>query len=173
MLVLNPPYNFLVKRLGGVAMKPQAKILALLIGLMLPYMGFVLYRAFTYPEHILPNWFLYVGPCYFFGSIALAVVLRKKTAGATAPQDSESQRHSAADLEVDRRRLKSLWIGVGLYSLIFLNGLRFGFANAGELPMVIVILGEVLNVAILTTIVLSLRKVYKRVQEADRLASDR
>jgi hypothetical protein len=157
----------------GVAMKPGAKILVLMLGLMLPYIGFVLYRAFTYPQHPFPSWFLYVAPCYFFGSIALAVVLRKKIVGDTAPQDLEKQRHSAADIEVDRRRLKLLWIGAGLYSLIFLNGLRLGLANAGELPLAGIVFAELLNGAILTTFILTLRKVYKRVQQADRSVSDR
>jgi hypothetical protein len=55
-------------------MKSRAKILLLLFGLMVPYMGFVLYRAFAYPQHPFPDWFLYVGPCYFFGSILLATL---------------------------------------------------------------------------------------------------
>jgi hypothetical protein len=38
-----------------VPMKPKAKMLVLILGLMLPYMGFVLYRAFTHPQHPFPN----------------------------------------------------------------------------------------------------------------------
>jgi hypothetical protein len=151
----------------GVAMNPKSKVLVLMLGLMLPYMGFALYRVFTYPQHPFPSWFLYVAPCYFFGSITLLVVLRKKIVGDAPQQDS------TASTEVDRRRLKLLWIGVALYSLIFLNGLRLGLANAGELPLIGIILGEALNGAILTTFILTLRKVYKRVQQAGRLATDR
>jgi len=140
---------------------------------MLPYMSFVLYRAFSYPDHPFPSWFLYVGPFYFFGSIALLVVLRKRIVGDARPTDFEEQRRSAPDIEVDRRRLKLLWIGAGIYSLIFLNGIRLGFVNAGELPPVVVVLAEVVNAAILATVILTLRKVYKRVQDADRMVSDR
>ena len=154
-------------------MNPKAKMLFLVLGLMLPYMGFVLYRTFLYPQHPFPGWFLYAAPGYFFGSIALLLILRKRIVGDTLPQGLEKPRRSAADIEVDRRRLKSLWIGVALYSLIFLNGLRLGFANVGQLPLVGIILAEVLNGAILTTFILTLRKVYKRVQQADRLVSDR
>ena len=154
-------------------MKPGTKIIVVMLGLMLPYMGFVLYRAFTYPQHPFPSWFLYVGPCYFFGSIALLVVQRKRIVGDAPPHDFDKQRRSAAGIEGDRRRLKLLWIGAGLYSLIFLNGLRLGLENAGELPLVSIILGEVLNGTILATIIFTLRKVYKRVQQADRLASYR
>ncbi len=154
-------------------MKPGTKILVLMLGLMLPYMGFVLYRAFTYPQHPFPSWFLYFGPCYFFGSIALLVVLRKKIVGDAPPQEFEKQRRSAASIDDDRRRLKLLWIGTGLYSLIFLNGLRLGLENAGELPLAAIIFAELLNGAILATFILTLRKVYKRIQQTDRLASDR
>ena len=154
-------------------MKPGTKLLVVMLGLMLPYMGFVLYRVFTYPQHPFPSWFLYVGPCYFFGSIALLVVLRKRIVGDAPPQDFDKQRRSAADIESDRRRLKLLWIGAGLYSLIFLNGLRLGLEKAGELPLVGIILAETLNGAILATFIFTLRKVYKRVQQADRMASDR
>lgn len=154
-------------------MKPGTKIIVVMLGLMLPYLGFVLYRAFTYPQHPFPSWFLYVGPCYFFGSIALLVVLRKKIAGDAPPHDFDKQGRSAADIEGDRRRLKLLWIGAGLYFLIFLNGLRLGLANVGELPLVAIIFGEALNGAILTTFILTLRKVYKRIQHADRLESNR
>jgi hypothetical protein len=152
-------------------MKPRAKILVLMLGLMLPYMGFVLYRVFEFPEHPLPGWFLYVGPCYFFGSIALFVVLRKRIAGDTPTQDFARSRHSAADIEVDRRRIKGLWIGAGLYSLIFLNGLRLGLASVGKLPLEAIVLAEVLNGAILTTFILALRNVYRRIRQAARVAS--
>jgi hypothetical protein len=155
-------------------MRPKAKMVALMLSLMLPYMGFALYRVFAYPQHPFPSWFLYVAPCYFFGSIALSVVVfRKNLPGDTPLQDFEKQRRSAADIEDDRRSLKWLWIGVGLYFLIFLNGLRLGLANAGELPLAVVIGGEVLNGAILAAFILTLRKVYKRIQQADRLASER
>jgi len=140
-------------------MKPKAKTLVLMLGLMLPYMGFSLYRVLTYPQHPFPTWFLYVAPCYFFGSIALLVVIRRKIAGDSPVQDS------------DRRNLKWLWTGVGLSSLIFLNGLRLGLENARELPLVSIIGGEVLNGAILTAFILTLQRVYKRVQQAERIES--
>ena len=153
-------------------MNPRFKILLLALGLMLPYTSFVLYRAFSYPDHPFPSWFLYVGPFYFFGSIALLVVLGKKIVGAARPTNFEKQRPSAADIEVDRRRLRLLLMGAGIYSLIFLNGIRLGFVNAAELPLVAVIVGEVINGVILATVIFTLRKVYKRVQHAGRVVSD-
>jgi len=142
-------------------MKPTSKILVLMLGLMLPYMGFALYRAFAYPQHPFPNWFLYVAPCYFFGSITLLVVLRKKIVGGAPQQDS------AAGTEVDRRRLKLLWIGVGTYSLIFLNGLRLGFTYANSMPLPVLVFGELLNGAILATFIFELRKVQKSIRQRE------
>jgi hypothetical protein len=153
-------------------MNPKFKILLLALCLMLPYVSFVLYRAFSYPDHPFPGWFLYVGPFYFFGSIALLVVLGKRIVGDARPTDFGKQRPSASDIEVDRRRLKLLWMGAGIYSLIFINGIRLGFVNTAELPLVAIICGELINGAILATFILSLRKVYKRVQDAGRAISD-
>ena len=142
-------------------MKPKAKMLLMTWGLLLPYMVFILYHALSDRRRPFqfPSWFLYVGPLYFFGSIALLVVLRKKIERDTRETNSST------------RNLKWLWLGVGLYTLIFLNGLRLGFANAGELPLVGIIVGEVVNGAILTTLILALRRAYKRVQQTGQLES--
>jgi hypothetical protein len=64
-------------------------------------------------------------------------------------------------------------MGVGVYSFIFLNGLRLGIVNAGELPLAAIIFAELLNGTILSTLIVTLRRVYKRVQQADGLASGR
>jgi hypothetical protein len=52
-----------------------------------------------------------------------------------------------------------LWVGAGLYFLIFVNGLRY-FA---QLPYQIVILGTAINAMILTALIVTIRKVYKRI----------
>jgi len=121
-------------------------------------MAFVLYYVLADRQRPIkfPSWFLYVGPLYFFGSIALLVVLRKKFQGETPSIDS------------DRRNLKRLWFGVGLYTLIFLNGLRIGLENAGEGPFISIFVGEVVNGAILAALVLALRRTYMRVQRTSR-----
>src|SRR5207253_9533886 len=54
---------------------------------------------------------------------------------------------------LDRRRLKWLWIGAGLFSLTFLHGLRLGFGYAGNGLLLIVILSEVFNGLILAAVV--------------------
>jgi hypothetical protein len=97
-------------------MKPKNKMLVLIFSLMAPYMGFVIYRVFTHPQHPLPGWFLYVGPCYFIGSIILATVLRKRIIGRPVPlpaQEQKAQRISAAHAA---RRMGYVWlIGPVLY----------------------------------------------------------
>lgn len=67
------------------AMKPKTKILLLAMGLILPYMAFVLYSVLTHPEHPFPGWFFYAGPCYFFGSILVFVLARNKLVAMPPP----------------------------------------------------------------------------------------
>src|SRR5262245_53576609 len=66
------------------------------------------------------------------------------------------------------RNVKWLWLGVGLYTLIFLNGLRLGFANAGEVPLAGMIAGDE---AILITFIRALRRAYKRIEQTGQLES--
>jgi len=104
---------------------------------------------------------------------AIRLVYIRMQGKASAEQIQVSETQSQQSIDSDRRRLKGLWIGVGLYSLIFLNGIRLGFAYAGKLPLVTIILGEALNGAILATFIVTLRKVQKRIHQAEQLASDR
>ncbi len=69
--------------------------------------------------------------------------------------------------DFDRRRLKLLWMGAGLYSLIFLNGLRLGFAYVGRLPLLVIVFAEALNGSILTVFVFEIRKVYHRLESSE------
>lgn len=68
-------------------------------------------------------------------------------------QNSDSQ--SAA-----RRRIRLGWMGLGGYLLIFANAIRF----AGGLPYQVLLLGQILNLAIITFIVLEIRKAYKKLR---------
>jgi hypothetical protein len=65
--------------------------------------------------------------------------------------------------DADRRRLRLLWIGAATYFLILVNGLRF-FA---EVPYQFVLLGMIVNAIMLTALVVTIRKVYKRIQSGD------
>jgi hypothetical protein len=69
--------------------------------------------------------------------------------------------------DADRRRIRILSAGGGLYFLILLNGLRY----FGHLPYQIVILGTALNGMILTVFVVTIRKVYKRMRTEDKSAT--
>jgi|SRR5450432_3965446 hypothetical protein len=60
----------------------------------------------------------------------------------------------------DRRQIRILWVGAGLYFLILLNGLRY----FGQLPYQVVILGAALNAMIFTMFIVTIRKVRKRIR---------
>ena len=62
--------------------------------------------------------------------------------------------------DADRRQIRILWAGAGLYFLILLNGLRY----FGQLPYQAVILGAVLNAMIFTVFIMTIRKVRKRIR---------
>lgn len=88
------------------------------------------------------------------------VYLRMK--GLTLPEaDNVDEITAKRRRGFDRRRLKWLWMGAGLYSLIFLNAVRFGFAYADRLPLLVIIFAEVLNGTILATFLLSIREIHR------------
>lgn len=96
-------------------MKPAMKIFLLLLALMVPYMGLVMYFAFRLPQQPFPTWFRYVAPIYFFGSILLAVVLRKRMPDDATPEELQKRKRSAARAA---RRMGYIWlIGPVLYIL--------------------------------------------------------
>jgi hypothetical protein len=66
-------------------MKPKTKLLCVALGLLLPYMAFVQYSAFTHPNHPFPQWFIYAAPCYLFGSLLVFLLARKKILAAPPP----------------------------------------------------------------------------------------
>ena len=61
--------------------------------------------------------------------------------------------------QTDRRKLWGLWIGLGVYFVIMLNAFRY----AHRIPYQAFILGALLNVAVITSFILALRRVYKRI----------
>ena len=88
-------------------MKPAVKISLLLLALMVPYIGLVMYFAFRLPQQPFPTWFLYVAPIYFFGSILLAVVLRKRMPDDATPEELQKRKRSAVRAA---RLLGYLWL---------------------------------------------------------------
>lgn len=99
-------------------MKPKAKMLFLMLSLMLPYLGFVMYRALTHPQHPFRSWFLYVGPCYFIGSIVLVAVLRKRMIAGAQPLRAGEQKGQTVSAARAARRLGYIWpVGPVFYLL--------------------------------------------------------
>jgi RsiW-degrading membrane proteinase PrsW (M82 family) len=86
-------------------MKPKTRILLLLIGLILPYMVFVLYFASRSPLEPLPKWFPYVAACYFLGSIFLFPFLRKRVLAGSAPQSAEERKVQSISAARAARRM--------------------------------------------------------------------
>jgi hypothetical protein len=62
--------------------------------------------------------------------------------------------------DIERRRVRWYWIGLVTYSLILLNVVRI----ADMLPYQIFVLGALFNVAIITGVVVLLRRAYKKLQ---------
>ncbi len=60
-------------------MKPKTKLLFVALGLLLPYMAFMQYNAFTHPESSVSAMAtIYAAPCYLFGSMLVFLLARKK-----------------------------------------------------------------------------------------------
>lgn len=73
-------------------------------------------------------------------------------------QKQSSEVSSSTSRASDRRRIRVLWIGLVLYFLIMLNALRYAY----RVPYQILILGSLVNVAIILAIIVSIRRVYRR-----------
>ncbi|MGB8323244.1 MAG: hypothetical protein WCE52_09815 [Candidatus Acidiferrum sp.] len=58
------------------------------------------------------------------------------------------------------RRIRMLWAGLIVYFLIMLNAVRY----AREVPYQILILGGVINLAIIMTMVIAISRAYKRLR---------
>jgi hypothetical protein len=74
--------------------------------------------------------------------------------------DGANQTSSAGRRQADVRRLRTLWIGLALYFLISLNGLRY----VSRVPYPAAIAGELVNAAIIVTIFVAIRRVTKRLR---------
>jgi hypothetical protein len=130
-------------------------------------MVYALPRASVLPYQV----FALCGLLNFAIILAFVLGIRKvylRMKGLTVPEGVEVDAQTAKRrMGFDQRRLKLAWIGAGTYFLIFLNGLRLGFTYAGEVPVLVIILGELLNGAILTVIVLEIRKIYRKRSSQD------
>lgn len=73
-------------------------------------------------------------------------------------QKQSSEDSSSASRASDRRKIRVLWIGLVLYFLIMLNAFRFAY----RVPFQILIIASLVNVAIILAIIVSMRRVYRR-----------
>ena len=95
--------------------KPAAKLVLLLLALIVPYMWLAMYFALRLPQRPFPTWFLCVAPIYFFGSILLAVALRKRMRDDGTPDELQRRKSSTVRAA---RRMGYIWlIGPAIYIL--------------------------------------------------------
>jgi hypothetical protein len=127
------------------------------------YFFIVLYalpHAFTLPYQIL----VLAGILNMAITISVVLSMRRvyrRMRGQSYPANRESSlATSSSASETDRRRLRFLWIGVISYSLIFLNGLGY----AGKVPLPIFALGGTISAVIVTTLILTMTRIYKRLR---------
>lgn len=80
--------------------------------------------------------------------------------GSTQPAHATAQ---------DRRRLRMLWIGLVTYLLIQVNAIRIVATDVHlfrRVPLSAVILASLMNFAVMTTLIVALRRVYKRLAKS-------
>lgn len=63
-----------------------------------------------------------------------------------------------------QRRIRMLWIGFATYFLVFLNAVRL----APSVPYQVFVIGALLNIVIVVTIILFLRRAYKELNELNK-----
>jgi len=147
----------------------RRKLRWLVIGFICYY--FLLLYAFRYAR-ALPYQVVVLSAVLNFAIMgAFILSIRKvylRINGLTLPKGVEVDEATAKlRLDFDRRRLKWLWVGAGLYSLTFLNGLRLGLVYAGRLSLLGIILAEAFNGLILAVFILEIRKVYQRLESGN------
>ena len=80
--------------------------------------------------------------------------INKSESETLAPSRSPSR-------QADVRKLTGLWIGLVTYLIIMFNSVRLAYS----VPYQILIGASVVNFAIITSIIVAMRRVYKRLRE--------
>jgi hypothetical protein len=104
-------------------MKLKTKLLFLVLGLILPYMAFVVYRVATHPNHPLPDWFIYVAPCYLFGSMLVFLLVRKRFVANAAPLAPSERQAQGITSARSFRFLGYIWL-IGPVGYLLNGGFR-------------------------------------------------
>jgi hypothetical protein len=74
------------------------------------------------------------------------------------PKNKDIAASSDVTRKADGRRIRILWVGLGIYFLIMLNTLRFAY----RVPYQVLVAGGLINLAIIAAIIVSMRRVYRR-----------
>jgi hypothetical protein len=98
-------------------MKPKYRFLLLILGLQLPYFGFVVYFATQFPFHHAPAWYADTLLVWFTANFLIAVLLGKRIFRGQVV-DPEKVRAAMANSASISIRLVILWILFFLYGVI-------------------------------------------------------
>lgn len=96
-------------------MKPKTKIVALIFGLILPYIAMVMYFGIRMQNHPLPTWFPYFGLSYMLGTIILVKVFSRKISRTAQPQTVKEIQPGRIALRLCTGYLVAVWSGLFVY----------------------------------------------------------
>ena len=96
-------------------MSPRAKILALIFGLVLPYLALVMYLVLRHPQNPFPTWFLYFGASYLLGTILLVTFASRRISRAAPQQDSKKSQAARRWARAWGMYLVAVWSGEFLW----------------------------------------------------------
>lgn len=99
-------------------MTQKAKILILLFSLILPYMAFAMYVAFTLQGNTFPLWFPYAALCYLVVAFSVFIVGRKRILANTPPPAAAEQTKQNLSGARAVRRLGYIWLIGPLFYII-------------------------------------------------------
>jgi hypothetical protein len=99
--------------------QPQNKILALFLGILLPYIALVTYFARYHQGQPLPKWLPYLGMACILAIIVVSQIVRSANAKST---DKKKE-----DFDSERKPIKTIWLVVNV-SLVALS-VRQGYAS--------------------------------------------
>ncbi len=84
-----PYFRRFVLHREGKDVNPRTKILALTFGLVLPYIGLVVYFSLRIQDHPLPNWFPYFGLSYILATMMVLMFFSRRINRTARPEQEE------------------------------------------------------------------------------------
>jgi hypothetical protein len=139
----------------------RRKLWGLWIGLV-AYLVLILF-AFRFASSV-PYPFLIMGGIFNMAIIiSFVVAISRAYQKMRQPTQSEAEGGASgpANKETYRRRIRTLWFGLGLYLLIILNSFRY----FRDMPLWALMLGILINGAIIVAVIVALRRAYASIRK--------